>query len=166
MCAKHGNGDAMRCKKSWRCVFSLRKLTCFHASFLPFGPHLLAIPLALIFSPTFSPFSPPRKVLFSVERRDTTEPGEGAVLGWTSPQISGRRFLPEICVEKVRKSSAMRSQDAKTRAMGCRDAGQRVFKEHRVQKWGLVAWLKGGHPKAGFTKAQFLQSRMPPGCWA
>ena len=74
-------------------------LTCFHASFFPFCP-LCWPPLLLSFSRHFFTLSPPRKVLFSVERRGHHRAWRGAVLGWTSPQISGRKFLPEICVKK------------------------------------------------------------------
>ena len=41
-------------------------------------------------------------MLCSVEQRAQRRAWRGAVLGWTSPQISGRRFLPEICVKKDR----------------------------------------------------------------
>ena len=74
-------------------------LTCFHASFFPFCP-LCWPPLFLSFSGTFSPCSPPRKVLCSVEQRAQHTAWRGAVSGWTSPESSGRKFLPEICVKK------------------------------------------------------------------
>ena len=60
----------------------------------------LSTPSCSRFLATFSPFSPPRKVPFPVERRGHHRAWRGAVLGWTSPQISGRKFLPEICVQK------------------------------------------------------------------
>ena len=78
---------------------SSNKLTCFCASFFPFCP--------LSWPPLFLPFSRhvfalfyPRKVLCSVEQRAQRRAWRGAVPGWTSPQISGRKFLPEICVKK------------------------------------------------------------------
>ena len=49
---------------------------------------------------TFPPFSPPRKVLCSVEERAQYRAWRGAVSGWTSPKSSGRKFLPEIRVAK------------------------------------------------------------------
>ena len=52
---------------------------------------------------TFLPFSPARKVLCSVEQRAQRRAWRGAVSGWTSPQTSGRKFLPEICVKKGQK---------------------------------------------------------------
>ena len=50
--------------------------------------------------PIFCAPSPPRKVLCSVEQRAQHTPWRGAVSGWTSPQSSGKKFLPEICVKK------------------------------------------------------------------
>ena len=49
---------------------------------------------------TFSPFSSPRKVLCSVEKRVQSRAWRGAAPGCTFPQSSGRKFLPEICVKK------------------------------------------------------------------
>ena len=74
-------------------------LTCSHASFFPFCP-LCWPPLFPPFSGTFSPCSPPRKVLCSVEQGAQHRSWRGAVSGWTSPQNSGRKFLPEICVQE------------------------------------------------------------------
>ena len=64
--------------------------------FAPFAGHPSSSP----FLDTFSPFSPPRKVLCSVEQRAQHKAWRGAVWGWTPPQSSGRKFLPEICVKK------------------------------------------------------------------
>ena len=75
------------------------KLTCFHASFFPFCPFWWP-PSASPFLTTLSPSSPPRKVLYSVEHRAQRRVWSGAVSGWASPQSSGRKFLPEICVKK------------------------------------------------------------------
>ena len=72
----------------------------FRASFFPFCP-LCWPPLFLpFFSAPFRPFSPPRKVLCSVEKRVQSRASRGAAPGCTSPQSSGRKFLPEICVKK------------------------------------------------------------------
>ena len=71
-------------------------LTCFHASFFPFCLFCSSSP----FLGTFSPFFRPRKVLCSVEQRAQCRAWRGAVPGWISPQSSGRKFLPEICVKK------------------------------------------------------------------
>ena len=38
-------------------------------------------------------------MLCSVEQGAQHRARRGAVLGWTSPQSSGRKFLPEICVK-------------------------------------------------------------------
>ena len=66
-------------------------------SFLPpFAGHPSSSP----FLGTFSPFFPPRKVLCSVEQRAHHRAWRGAVSGWISPQSSGKKFLPEICVKK------------------------------------------------------------------
>ena len=74
-------------------------LTYFHTSFFPFCP--LCWPrLFLPFSQHLSPFSPPRKVLCSVEQRAQCRAWRGAAPGWTTPQSSGRKFLHEICVKK------------------------------------------------------------------
>ena len=73
-------------------------LTCFHASFFPFCPFCWP-PLCLPFLGAFSPFFSSRKVLFPVERKAQHRAWGGAVSGWKS---SGRKFLPEICVKKVR----------------------------------------------------------------
>ena len=43
------------------------------------------------------PFSPPRKVVCSAERRAQHTVWRGAVSGWTASQNSGNRCLPEIC---------------------------------------------------------------------
>ena len=48
---------------------------------------------------TFPPFSSPWKVLCSVEQRGQHTAGRGAVSGLTTPQSSGRKFLPEICMK-------------------------------------------------------------------
>ena len=65
-----------------------------------FLPPLLATPFPPLFLGTASPFSPSRTVLSSVEQRAQRRAWRGAVPGWTSPQSSGRKFLPEICVKK------------------------------------------------------------------
>ena len=64
--------------------------------FAPFAGHPSSSP----FLGTFSPFSPPRRVLCSVEKRVQSRAWTGAVRGCTSPRSSGRKFLPEICVKK------------------------------------------------------------------
>ena len=64
--------------------------------FAPFAGHPSSSP----FLGTFSPFSPPRKVLCSVEKRVQRRAWRGAAVGCTSPQSSGRKFLPEICLKK------------------------------------------------------------------
>ena len=69
-----------------------------HASFFPFCPSCLS-PLLSPFLGTFSPFSPPRNLLCSVEQGTQHRAWRGAFSGWTSPQSSGRKFLPEICVK-------------------------------------------------------------------
>ena len=48
-------------------------------------------------------------MLCSVERRAQPTAWRGAVSGWTSPQSSGRKFLPEICVKKVRISNTKKN---------------------------------------------------------
>ena len=68
-------------------------------------------PLFLPFLGTFSPFSPPRKVLCSVKQRAQRRAWRGVDPGWTSPQSSGRKFLPEICVKKGQHAHAHRAQD-------------------------------------------------------
>ena len=76
-------------------------LTCFHASFFlfdPFAGHPSSSPSLA----TFLPFSPPRKVLYSVEQIAQHRAWNGAGPGWTFPQSSGRKFLPEIRAKKVR----------------------------------------------------------------
>ena len=65
-----------------------------------FLPSLLATPLPPFLWAFFRPWSPPRKVLCSVEQRAQHTAWRGAVSGWTSPERSGRKFLPEICVKK------------------------------------------------------------------
>ena len=85
------------CKRRHGLLLAL--LTCFRASFFPFCP-LSWPPSSSPFLGIFSPFSPPRKVLCSVEQKAQRRAWRGAVLGWTSPQISRRKFLPEICVKK------------------------------------------------------------------
>ena len=57
-----------------------------HPSFSSFSRHL------------FARFSP-RKMLCSVEEGAQQRAWRGAVSRWTSPQSSGRKFLPEICVK-------------------------------------------------------------------
>ena len=74
-------------------------LTCFHASFFPFCPSF-GHPSSAPSLGTLSPFSPSRKVLHSVEQSAQHRAWRGSGSGWTSPQISGRKFLPEICVKK------------------------------------------------------------------
>ena len=61
---------------------------CWPPLFLPFSRHL------------FDLSSPRRKVLCSVEKRVQIRAWRWAALGCTSPQSSGRKFLPEICVKK------------------------------------------------------------------
>ena len=61
---------------------------------------------------TFSPFSPPRKVLSSVEESAQHRAWRGAGSGWTFPRSSGRKFLPEICVKKGQPWK-MRTRDIK-----------------------------------------------------
>ena len=64
-------------------------LTCFRASFFPFRP-LSWPPLFLPFSRhMFALFSPSKSALFC-RAKGTAQSLEGAVLGWTSPQSSGR----------------------------------------------------------------------------
>ena len=74
---------------------------CFHTSFFPFCPLCWPALFPPPFLGTFSPFSPPRKVLCSVEQGAQPRVWSGAVPAWTSPQGSGRKFLPELCVKKV-----------------------------------------------------------------
>ena len=81
-----------------------QRVTCFHASFFPFCP-LYWLPLFLTFSQQLFTLFSPRKVLCSVEQRAQHRAWRGAVSGWTSPQRSGRKFLPEICVKKGQKES-------------------------------------------------------------
>ena len=73
--------------------------SCFHASFFSFCP-LCWPPLFPPFLGTFLPLYPPWKVLCSVEQRAQRRAWRGAVPGWTSPQSSGRKFLPENCIKK------------------------------------------------------------------
>ena len=73
-------------------------LTRFHASFFPFCP--------LCWPPLFSrhlfrPVPPLEKCSVLPEQRAQHRSWEGALSGWTSPQRSGRKFLPEICLKKV-----------------------------------------------------------------
>ena len=74
-------------------------LTCFHMSFFPFTP-FAGHPFSSPFSAHFRPFLPVAKCSFSVEQRALRRAWRGAVSGLTSPQSSGRKFLPEICVKK------------------------------------------------------------------
>ena len=74
-------------------------LTCFHASFFPFCP-LCWSPLFLPFLGTFFALFSPQKLLCSVEQGAQHRAWKGAVSVSTSAQISGRKFLPEICVKK------------------------------------------------------------------
>ena len=75
--------------------------------FAPFAGHPSSSP----FLGTFAPFSPPpQKVLCSVERRARRRAWRGAVSGWTSPQSSGRKYLPEICVKKKGFESVIKNQ--------------------------------------------------------
>ena len=67
---------------------------CWPPLFLPFSGHLFAL-------------SSPSKVLCSVEQRAQHRSWRGAVSGWTSPQSSGRKFLPELCVKKVGNLATM-----------------------------------------------------------
>ena len=64
-----------------------------------FLPAFLATPLPPLFSAYFRPFLPLEGALFC-RAKGTAQSLEGAVLGWTSPQSSGRKFLPEIRVKK------------------------------------------------------------------
>ena len=80
------------------------QLTCFHASFFPFCPFCWP-PLFLPFSRHIFATFPPRKVLCSVEQRAQCRAWRGAVPGWISPQSSGRKFLPEICVKKGQRAT-------------------------------------------------------------
>ena len=74
-------------------------LTCFYASFFPFC-HLSLPPLFLSFSRRlFALFSPWKSALFC-RAKGTAQSWRRAVSGWTSPQTSGRKFLPEIRVKK------------------------------------------------------------------
>ena len=68
----------------------------FTHPFFLFAP----FPLPRLSLGTFSPFSRPRKALCSGEQRPQHRAWRGAAWGWTSPQSSGRKFLPEICVKK------------------------------------------------------------------
>ena len=62
---------------------------CWPPLFLPFSGHLFAL------------FFPLKKLMLcSVEREAQHKAWRGAVSGWKSPQSSGRKFLPEICVKK------------------------------------------------------------------
>ena len=83
-------------------------MTCFRASFVPFCPLCWPPPLPPLFSVPFRPFLPLEKCSVSVEKRVQSRAWRGAAPGGTSPQSSGRKFLPEICVKKgqisVRKS--------------------------------------------------------------
>ena len=74
-------------------------LTCFHASFFPFRPFPGHPSSSPFLGTLFSHFSP-QKMLCSVEQGGQHRAWKGAVSGWTSPQISGRKFLPEILVKK------------------------------------------------------------------
>ena len=75
-------------------------LTCFYASFFPFWPLCWPSLFLPFFRHVFAP-SPLRKVLCDVERRAHHTAWRGAIQD-ASPRISGRNFLPEICVKKVR----------------------------------------------------------------
>ena len=84
--------------------FSFPKTDLFSRVLFSFLPPLLATPLPPLIWAPFSPFSPPRKVLCSVEQRPQHTAWRGAVSGWTSSESSGRKFLPEICVKKGQKT--------------------------------------------------------------
>ena len=76
-----------------------------------FFPPLVATPLPPLFSGPFSPFSPPRNVIRSVEQRAQLRAWRRAVSGRTSPEGSGRKFLPDICVKKGQESRSIRLRD-------------------------------------------------------
>ena len=70
----------------------------FSRVLFPFLPPLLVTPLPPP-GTLFTLFSP-QKLLCSVEQGAQHRAWTGAVSGSTSAQISGRKFLPEICVKK------------------------------------------------------------------
>ena len=63
-----------------------------------FLPALLATSLLSPSLGTFLHLFAPRKMLYPVEQGSQQRAWRGAVSGWASPQSSGRKFLPEICV--------------------------------------------------------------------
>ena len=71
--------------------------------FAPFAGHPSSSP----FLGAFSTFSPPRKVLCSVEQRAQRTAWRGAVSGWTSPRSLGTKCIPEICVKKGQFRNAL-----------------------------------------------------------
>ena len=75
-------------------------LTCFHASFFPFCP--LCWPPLFPFSRHifFALFSPSKSALFCRPKGTAQSLERGTSDGWTSPQSSGRKLLPEICIKK------------------------------------------------------------------
>ena len=77
-------------------------LTCFHASFFPFCP-LCWPPLFLPFLGAFLLFFLPSKGALFCRAKGTAQSLEGGSSGLVSPQSSGRKFLPEICVKKGQK---------------------------------------------------------------
>ena len=64
--------------------------------FAPFAGHPSSSP----FLSTFSPFSPPRKVLCSVEQRAQRRAWRGAAPGWTSPTKFGKEIPSRNLREK------------------------------------------------------------------
>ena len=72
-------------------------LTCFHASFFLFAP-FAGHPSSSPFLGAFRPFLSLEKCC-SVEQGAQHRAWRRAVSAWTSPQNSGRQFLPKICVK-------------------------------------------------------------------
>ena len=79
-------------------------LTCFRASFFPFCS-LCCLPLFLPFSRHLFDLSSPWKSALFCRERVQSRAWRWAALGCTSPQSSGRKFLPEICVKNFKKVS-------------------------------------------------------------
>ena len=90
-----GNGPKSSQKLTIQRFSEIRFPGLFSCPFF-FLPPLLTTPLPPLLSAPFWPLSPHRKVLCSVERRAQHRAWRGTVSGWTSPQSSGRKILPEI----------------------------------------------------------------------
>ena len=98
--------------------------TCPIFLFAPFVGHPASSP----FLGTFSPFSPPRKVLCSVEHRAQRRAWRGAALGWTSPQSSGRKLLPRekkrsVCANATCRGWCNNADLLNERPTGCNGHG-------------------------------------------